>query len=134
MNKTIVDIDRISDCIPKLNIAKSGFYNFESGAFNHSATFPERAHLFLTNTGRGQAHSSRSQTFSRFKRQDTLHGSRFLGGFTCLLDPLSGPGWQRLIRFAVVGAPARRFEKIDLFPVARTPDAKRQVNPQADSL
>jgi hypothetical protein len=39
-NKTIVDIERISDCIPKLNIAKSGFYNFESGAFNHSATLP----------------------------------------------------------------------------------------------
>ncbi|MFO1477195.1 MAG: hypothetical protein U1F98_11145 [Verrucomicrobiota bacterium] len=29
MNKTIVGIERISDCIPKLNIAKSGFYNFE---------------------------------------------------------------------------------------------------------
>ena len=40
MKKTIVDIERISDCIPKLNIAKSGFYNFESGAFNHSATLP----------------------------------------------------------------------------------------------
>ena len=40
MKKTIVGIERISDCIPKLNIAKSGFYNFESGAFNHSATLP----------------------------------------------------------------------------------------------
>jgi len=40
MKKTIVDIERISDCIPKLNIAKSGFYNFESDAFNHSATLP----------------------------------------------------------------------------------------------
>jgi hypothetical protein len=40
MNKTIVNIERISGCFPKLNIAKSGFYNFESGAFNHSATLP----------------------------------------------------------------------------------------------
>jgi len=40
MNKTIVNVERINDCIPKLNIAKSGFYNFESGAFNHSATLP----------------------------------------------------------------------------------------------
>ena len=40
MNKTIVKIERISDCFPKLNIAKSGFYNFESDAFNHSATLP----------------------------------------------------------------------------------------------
>ncbi len=40
MDKTIVNIERISDCFPKLNIAKSGFYNFESGAFNHSATLP----------------------------------------------------------------------------------------------
>ena len=42
MNKTIVDIERISDCILRLNIAKSGFYNFESGAFNHSATLPHK--------------------------------------------------------------------------------------------
>jgi hypothetical protein len=41
-NKTIVDIERISDCILRLNIAKSGFYNFESGAFNHSATLPHK--------------------------------------------------------------------------------------------
>jgi hypothetical protein len=40
MNKTIVNIERISDCFPELKIAKSGFYNFESGAFNHSATLP----------------------------------------------------------------------------------------------
>jgi len=40
MNKTIVNIELISGCFPKLNIAKSGFYNFESGAFNHSATLP----------------------------------------------------------------------------------------------
>ena len=35
-----MDIERISDCILRLNIAKSGFYNFESDAFNHSATLP----------------------------------------------------------------------------------------------
>ena len=40
MDKTIVNIERISYCFPKLNIAKSGFYNFESDAFNHSATLP----------------------------------------------------------------------------------------------
>jgi hypothetical protein len=40
MSKTIVNIDRINGCFPKLNIAKSGFYNFESDAFNHSATLP----------------------------------------------------------------------------------------------
>jgi hypothetical protein len=57
MNKTIVNIERISDCFPELKIAKSGFYNFESGAFNHSATLPKRAHLFLTNPRLGQAHS-----------------------------------------------------------------------------
>ena len=34
MDKTIVKIERISDCFPKLNIAKSGFYNFETGAAN----------------------------------------------------------------------------------------------------
>jgi hypothetical protein len=43
MDKTIVNIERISDCFPKLNIAKSGFYNFESDAFNHSATLPASA-------------------------------------------------------------------------------------------
>ena len=40
--KTVVVIERISGCIPKLNIAKSGFYNFESDAFNHSATLPHK--------------------------------------------------------------------------------------------
>ena len=35
-----MDIERIRDCIPQPNIAKSEFYNFESGAFNHSATLP----------------------------------------------------------------------------------------------
>ena len=40
MDKTIVNIERISDCFPKLNIAKSGFYNFESDALDHSATLP----------------------------------------------------------------------------------------------
>ena len=40
MNKTIVNVERINDCIPKLNIAKSGFYNFESDALDHSATLP----------------------------------------------------------------------------------------------
>ena len=40
MNKTIVNIERISSCFPKLNIAKSGFYNFESDALDHSATLP----------------------------------------------------------------------------------------------
>ncbi len=42
MIKIIVNIERISGCFPKLNIAKSGFYNFESGAFNHSATLPHK--------------------------------------------------------------------------------------------
>jgi hypothetical protein len=67
-NKTIVDIERISDCILRLNIAKSGFYNFESGAFNHSATLPRKPSLkthcaaFRVNTlclplRREQAHS-----------------------------------------------------------------------------
>jgi hypothetical protein len=41
-NKTIVNIERISDCTSRLNIAKSAFYNFESGAFNHSATLPHK--------------------------------------------------------------------------------------------
>ena len=40
MDKTIVNIERISDCFLKLNIAKSGFYNFESDALDHSATLP----------------------------------------------------------------------------------------------
>jgi hypothetical protein len=46
MNKTIVNIERISDCFPKLKIAKSAFLNFESGAFNRSATLPAEARKF----------------------------------------------------------------------------------------
>ncbi len=48
MNKTIVNIERISGCFPKLNIAKSGFYNFESDAFNHSATLPAESAMIET--------------------------------------------------------------------------------------
>jgi hypothetical protein len=40
MDKTIVSIGEINDCCPELKTAKSGFYNFESDAFNHSATLP----------------------------------------------------------------------------------------------
>jgi hypothetical protein len=67
MNKTIVNIERISGCFPELNIAKSGFYNFESGAFNHSATLPRkllkarcaafRADTLCLPLRQGQAHS-----------------------------------------------------------------------------
>jgi hypothetical protein len=67
-NKTIVDIGRISGCTPEPNIAKSGFYNFESGAFNHSATLPRkpllkthcaafRANTLCVRLRQGQAHS-----------------------------------------------------------------------------
>jgi hypothetical protein len=62
MKKTIVGIERINDCIPKPNIAKSGFYNFESDAFNHSATLPASVNVptrkYLSRIGwLGQAHS-----------------------------------------------------------------------------
>jgi hypothetical protein len=69
-NKTIVNIKRISDCTLRLNIAKSAFYNFESGAFNHSATLPRkplltthcaafRANTLCVRLRQGQAHSQR---------------------------------------------------------------------------
>jgi hypothetical protein len=63
--------------------------DFESGAFNHSATLPERAHLFLTNTGREQAHSSRGQT-TRSKLQTARHASQrlLLAGFARAADSL----------------------------------------------
>jgi hypothetical protein len=41
----------------KVKNSENGFFNFESGAFNHSATLPKRAYLFLTNPDPGQTHS-----------------------------------------------------------------------------
>lgn len=67
MNKTIVDIERIYVCIPKSNIAKSGFYNFESDAFNHSATLPT---VKLTVTANRRVdYSSRFETKGKLIRR-----------------------------------------------------------------
>jgi hypothetical protein len=74
MNKTIVNIERISGGVPKLNIAKSAFFDFESGAFNHSATLPR------VNTGRYEPHFARVSSMGKFIRRlqtEWNHGAHF---------------------------------------------------------
>jgi hypothetical protein len=90
--------------------------DFESGAFNHSATLPERAYLFLTNTDREQAHSSRGQT--RSKLQTTRHASRrlLLAGFARMFDSLSGFPRQNLLWSMIVVAVPRRSPQKICFP------------------
>jgi hypothetical protein len=52
-DKTIVVIGRNFDCIPKQKMAKSGLYNFESSAFNHSATLPAESVFIKTSNPGG---------------------------------------------------------------------------------
>jgi hypothetical protein len=69
--------------------------------------------------------------------QGSRHASRLLllAGFEGAFDPLPGLDGQCLFRLLVVFTVLRGGpQKFDLLPVTQAPDAKREVNPQSDSL
>ena len=55
-------------------------------------------------------------------------------GLERAFNPLTGFGRQCLLRLPAMIAVLRGSpQKFDLFPITRTPDAKRQMNPQPNS-